>query len=96
MPQDSSVAQLQVSELRDGDARLRLAVEEAGLATLDVDLPSGEAVWSDSYFRLLGYPVNSSGRATYEMWSSRLHPEDRAAVFAALKRADRERTLFRC
>jgi PAS domain S-box-containing protein len=96
MPQDSTVAQLQVPELRDGDARLRLAVEEAGLATLDVDVSTGEALWSDSYFRLLGYPANPTGHATYEMWSSRLHPEDRAGVLAALKRADRERTLFRC
>ncbi len=96
MPQESPVAQLQASELQDGDARLRLAVEEAGLATLDVDLPSGEAVWSDSYFRLLGYPASPTGRANYEMWSSRLHPEDRAGVLAALRRAERERTLFRC
>jgi PAS domain S-box-containing protein len=96
MPQDSPVAQLQIPEARDGDARLRLAIEEAGLATLDVDLPSGEALWSDSYFRLLGYPVDPAGRATYEMWSSRLHPEDRAGVLAALKRAEREKTLFRC
>jgi PAS domain S-box-containing protein len=96
MPQDSSVAQLQVSGLRDGEARLRLAVEEAGLATLDVDVSTGEALWSDSYFRLLGYPVSPTGRASYDMWSSRLHPEDRAGVFAALKRAERERALFRC
>jgi PAS domain S-box-containing protein len=96
MPQDSPVAQLQVPEHQDGDARLRLAVEEAGLATLDVDVSTGDALWSDSYFRLLGYPVNPTGRATYEMWSSRLHPEDRPAVLAALKRAERERTLFRC
>jgi PAS domain S-box-containing protein len=95
MPQNP-VAQLQVPEPRDGDARLRLAVQEAGLATLDVDLATGEALWSDSFFELLGYPVNPAGRATHEMWRSRLHPDDRAGILAALERAERERTLFRC
>jgi PAS domain-containing protein len=78
------------------DTRLKLAVEQAGLATWDVDLASGQAIWSESFFRLLGYPVDPSGRATYEMWYACLHPDDRGNVIAALKRAEQERTLFRC
>ncbi|HEX6999521.1 MAG TPA: PAS domain-containing protein [Gammaproteobacteria bacterium] len=80
----------------DGEARLRLAVEEAGLATWDQDLVTGEAVWSANHFRLLGYPVDPAGRATSDMWCSRLHPDDRARVLAELERAQRERTLYRC
>ena len=81
---------------RDADALLRLAVDEAGLATWDQDLVTGEAVWSANHFRLLGYPVDPTGRATSDMWCSRLHPDDRARVLAELERARRDRTLYRC
>jgi PAS domain S-box-containing protein len=79
----------------DGDARLRLAIEEAGLATWDTDLIAGESTWSANHFRLFGYPVDPKGRATPDMWSSRLHPEDRQRALADLERAKRERTLYR-
>lgn len=80
---------------RDGDARLRFAIEEAGLATWDTDLVAGESTWSANHFRLFGYPVDPEGRATPEMWSSRLHPEDRQRALADLERAKREHTLYR-
>src|SRR5688572_482389 len=80
---------------QDGDARLRFAIEEAGLATWDTDLVTGESTWSPNHFRLFGYPVDPKGRATPEMWSSRLHPEDRQRALADLERAKRERTLYR-
>jgi PAS domain S-box-containing protein len=80
----------------DSDARLRLAVEEAGLATWDSDLATGESNWSANHFTLHGYPVDPAGRATLAMWFARLHPEDRERVQAELDRASNERTLFRC
>src|SRR5690606_754199 len=80
----------------DSDARLRVAVEEAGLATWDVDLATGEAIWSANHFCLLGYPINPGRHATYEMWRSRLHPEDRARVLLALDCSRQEHSSFRC
>ena len=80
---------------QDGAARLRLAIEEAGLATWDTDLVAGESTWSANHFRLFGYPVDPDGRATPEMWSSRLHPQDRQRALSDLERAKRERTLYR-
>src|SRR5688572_25752443 len=77
------------------DQRLRIALEEAGLATWDVDLATGEALWSPTHFRLLGYPIEPSGRATYEMWYSRLHPEDRESALSSMRRAAEERTAYR-
>jgi PAS domain S-box-containing protein len=79
----------------DGDARLQLAIEEAGLATWDTDLIAGESIWSPNHFRLFGYPIDAAGRATLDMWSSRLHPEDRQRALADLERAKRERALYR-
>ena len=79
----------------DADDRLRLAIEEAGLATWDVDLLTHDAIWSANLFRLFGYPVDPTGRATFHMWSSRLHPEDRHRVIEEIERAARERTFYR-
>lgn len=81
--------------LRASEQRLRLAVEGTGMATWDIDLASGRAVWSRHHFLLLGYEPRPAGAATLEMWFSCLHPENRAAVEAEWARARREDDLFR-
>jgi PAS domain S-box-containing protein len=77
------------------DRRLRLVLEEAGLATWETDFERRESVWSANHFRLFGYPVDPEGRATLEMWSSRLHHEDRQRVLGELMRARQARELYR-
>ena len=79
----------------DGDARLRLTLEASGLATWETDFEQRTSVWSANHFRLFGYPVDPTGRATLEMWSSRLHPQDRHRVLLELRRAMREREPYR-
>jgi len=87
-------AQLQ-PQRPDSDALLRLAVDAAGLATWDVDLTTGQSIWSANHFRLLGYPVDPEGRANRELWLSRVHPDDRQRAEADFERAKRERTPYR-
>jgi PAS domain S-box-containing protein len=96
METESPTAEIATPPAHDGDTRLRLAVDEAGLTTFDANVETGESIWSASNFRLLGYPVDPTGRATSGMWRSRLHPADRERVLADLDRAKKERTLFRC
>ena len=79
----------------DGDARVRLTLEATGLATYETDFDRRESVWSANHFHLFGYPVDSTRRATLEMWSSRLHPQDRHRVLLELRRAMREREPYR-
>ena len=79
----------------DGEVRLQVVLEEAGLATWETDFGRRESIWSANHFRLFGYPLDALGRATFEMWSSRLHPEDRHRVLMELGSAKRERTLYR-
>jgi PAS domain S-box-containing protein len=79
----------------DGDARLRLTLEATGLATWETDFDRRESIWSANHFRLFGYPIGSTRRTTFEMWSSRLHPEDRQRVLLELRRAMREREPYR-
>ena len=83
------------SHLAGGDARLRLVFEEAGFATWETDFEARESFWSANHFRLFGYPVDPHGRATLDMWSARLHPEDRHRVLVELGRAQRERALYK-
>src|SRR5690349_7885347 len=70
-------ADLATPQPRFGDAGLRLTIEEAGLSTWETDLVTQEAIWSPNHYRLFGYPVDPTGRATLDMWASRLHPDDR-------------------
>ena len=75
MEKESPAAQW-VKPPDDGDDRLRLTLEATGLASWETDFDRRESVWSANHFRLFGYPVDSSGQATFEMWSSLLHPQD--------------------
>ncbi len=68
-------------ELRKSETRLSLAINQAGMGTWDADLLTGKAVWSESFFRLLGYEPRPDGEANVEMWWSRLHSDDRKKVF---------------
>ncbi len=95
MGKDAPEAKLATLHAHDGDTRLRLAIEEAGLATWDTNFFTGESIWSANHYRLFGYPVDPTGRATVEMWSSRLHPEDRERVLAEIDRAKREHAPYR-
>jgi PAS domain S-box-containing protein len=95
MENDARAAQQAMSQTSDGGARLRLVLEETGLATWETDFDLRESIWSPNHFRLFGYPVDPTGRATLGMWSSRLHPEDRERVVVELNRAKRERQPYR-
>jgi DNA-binding NarL/FixJ family response regulator len=54
--------------LRKSEARLSLAINQAGMGTWDADLITGKTVWSESFFRLLGYEPRPDGKATVKMW----------------------------
>jgi PAS domain S-box-containing protein len=54
---------------------LARAEELANLGYWDWDLVTNEVKWSDGHFRIFGYPV-ANGTETYEMFWSRIHPND--------------------
>jgi PAS domain S-box-containing protein len=82
------------SKLHESQERLKLATEGAGLAAWDFDLTTGDGHWSRDGFELLGYASNPDGRATMEMWRSRIHPEDLTSVMETFNRAKRERGIY--
>jgi PAS domain S-box-containing protein len=87
----STVELVKVSE-----ERLRLAIEEAGMGTWDLDLRTNQARWSRSHYELLGYspPSDMSQLATFDMWINRVHPEDLTSVQNALMNARDTQTLY--
>ena len=70
--------------IKVSEERLRIAVNEAGMGTWDLDLRTQDLRWSPSHYTLLGYPPDEPNPATPEMWRDRIHPDDLEAVEAAL------------
>ncbi|WBH16232.1 PAS domain S-box protein [Sphingomonas radiodurans] len=79
--------------LRNSETRLRLAVETAQLGTWDWDMATDTIEWSDVHYTLSGYDVGEVV-PSYAAWSSRLHPDDRAATEHALAQARDRREVF--
>jgi PAS domain S-box-containing protein len=82
------------ADLAASEERLRLATESAGLATWDVDMRTGSAVWSAHMHRMLGYPANA-GPARLAMWTDRIHPDDAAETLRSFEAARRDNLPFR-
>jgi len=76
-------------ELAASEAKLRQAVEAAGIGTWQWEVATNEVSWSSTVYQLLG--LEESVAPTFSAWQSCVHPEDRAAAEAALRVAVSER-----
>ena len=79
--------------LRASEERLRLAMEAADLGAWDVNVRTGEAVWSPRCALMQGYEP-SSGPISVQRWKDRIHPDDRDRVMAEVERAQEAHGLF--
>lgn len=80
--------------LAASEQRLRLATESAGLATMDIDMRTGDAVWSANMHRILGYE-SAPASANLAQWTERIHPEDLPATMSAFEAAQQQNGQFR-
>ncbi|MFO0877835.1 MAG: PAS domain S-box protein [Gemmataceae bacterium] len=71
-------------ELKNNEERLRLALSSANQGIYDLNLQTGEVVVSPEYVTLLGYEPEQF-RMSLEVWTARLHPEDRERCLATLR-----------
>jgi signal transduction histidine kinase/DNA-binding response OmpR family regulator len=78
-------AELAELELRAGEARLRIALEAAGLGTWDFNPISETLRWDARCKALAG--LSPDAEVTYDTFIRSIHPEDRPRVDAAVKRA---------
>ncbi len=59
--------------------RLKLAMQSGRIGIWEHDIKAGELIWDDSMLKLYGME-RKDFFGTYEDWSSRLHPDDKARV----------------
>ena len=82
------------AELHASESRLARAQRAANVGTWDWNLATDEATWTDEAWRLFGV-VRVPGPASYELWLSVVHPDDREAVAAQARQA-RRTGIIRC
>jgi PAS domain S-box-containing protein len=90
----SRVRRAATEHVKASEERLRVAIDEAGMGTWDLNLRTQELCWSRSHYALLGYAPDESHLATEEMWRSRVLPEDLAAVESAFAKSRQSRSLY--
>ncbi len=69
--------------LVQSEQRLELALAASGLATWDLDIPSGNAVTDARWFEIMGYSPEDNLN-NLASWAKLIHPDDRAATLAKL------------
>jgi PAS domain S-box-containing protein len=72
-----------LDEISDAKERFDIAVRGAYLGMYDWDIPSGNVVYNDIWFRMLGYSPHEFPH-TVETWKKLLHPDDAERVLASL------------
>src|SRR5438876_336605 len=88
--------QRQTAEMALGkaQARMRFALEAAGVGTWESDIASGKTSWSDVLERLHGRQVGGFG-GTFEAFIEAIHPEDQTRVRDEIARSRRDHTESR-
>ena len=74
--------------------RLELALETSGIGIWEYDLKTRDSKWDPRHNEMYGFPKDK--KVTNAEWESRLHPDDRARVVAAIDHAIASGELYRC
>ena len=72
-------------KLRESEARWKFALDAVGDGVWDWDVCNGAVTYSPRFAQLYGFDSDEFG-SNVESWSSRIHPDDRQRVMAALQR----------
>jgi len=86
MVQDITERRRAEQAIRDSEERLRLALDAANMGAWDVNLQTGEQIWSQQSQRLFGYEPGGFGGTPAEFFD-RVHPQDRHPVHQAIEQA---------
>ncbi len=89
---DASVQRAAEERLAASEERLRLAIEVAGLGTWDRDLATGELIWNEQLYRMMGFEPNTA--LTREIARSVVVAEDLDMVLSTDRRALESRTPY--
>ncbi|WP_180903476.1 bifunctional diguanylate cyclase/phosphodiesterase [Martelella soudanensis] len=72
------------AELQHLSQRMQFALEASRIGVWDMDAETGEAIWDERMYALYGERADCD-RNGVEIWSRRLHPEDRQLEFERLE-----------
>ncbi|MBW3585510.1 MAG: PAS domain S-box protein, partial [Cyanobacteria bacterium 0813] len=73
-------------KLRESEAHLQLAVKIGRMGTWEWDMQTDALLWAEGHFTILGLQPNEC-EPSYEVWASRVHPDDLAEAEAKLQQA---------
>jgi PAS domain S-box-containing protein len=82
---ERALERLRARQAEESESRLRLALEATSTGIWQVDFITGDVQWDARSRALFG--LGPDDPVTYDIFLSRLHPEDRPAVIAAVERA---------
>lgn len=74
------------AELRASEERLRSALEASRMGTWDWNIATGQVQWSNGLEAMFGLAAGAFD-GSFQMFSERLHPDDRDRVLAAVDQA---------
>lgn len=80
-------------ELRQQEERLRLTLAAGQMASWDWHVQSGDVVWNDTHYRMLGYEPGEV-QPSYQAWADRVHPDDREATQSLIQQCMVEKRLY--
>ncbi|MEH2224568.1 PAS domain S-box protein [Nostoc sp.] len=72
--------------LAKSEEQLRLTLEFNHIGLWDWNVQTGEVIWNDNHYRLLGLDPEISA-ANYQLWRDRVHPEDVDRIEQAVSNA---------
>ncbi|OPX56483.1 PAS domain S-box-containing protein [Oceanospirillum multiglobuliferum] len=75
--------------------RLQQATQSSEMGIWEYDIKSQTLYWDEQMYALYGYSGPQENTA-YELWSSRLHPEDKVLAETAVDQAIHQRVPFDC
>ena len=75
--------------LQEGEERLQIAQDVAGLGIWDWDHSTGKITWSRQMFQLVGLDPSENGVNPFKAWIGILHPDDRERMEWQVKQLPR-------
>src|SRR5262245_3619963 len=82
-------------ERREGEERLRLALEAGRMGVWEWDTRTNAVKWSKEHYTVMGL-MPFSVEPDYHTWADRVHPDDLPVAAEAMSRAIEEKGEYRC
>jgi len=84
---------ISMENLRLNEERLQLTLAAARMASWDWHVPSGDVVWNEMHYRMMGYEPGEV-QPSYQAWASRVHPDDIDAAQSEIQKCMGERRVY--